>query len=363
MAKETIGTTRVQRVPVAFVLAQVSAASGLAQELRFRPEAGDETTRRFELEISLRSDSSVLPGRSLGFESSIVVSDRTGAVREGLPHRLERTYERLEASYSLDNGESSSRERWSDSWGTTSDLAGETVLFEWNDEDRHYEATLQPPRRDSAELLQGLEMDMDFPWLLPEEPVEPGARWGVDCASFVELLFPGGDLKLRPGARDPDVEHWSSIHVAWIPNLPTDPMHWTEAFEGHAEAAYEGRRKERGLDTAIIRISFVLHSERDVLDWIRTRSETFWEVCPYEQAELDWKLEGELLALWDLESGRLHSLEGRAAATVCYRLSYSYLWETPEVERIRGSLDEHWSGVLKFHAAAETQSGAPAGER
>ncbi len=188
----------------------------------------------------------------------------------------------------------------------SSELTGKTVVFREGEEG--FEASFPEDRGGDEELLEGLAARLDLALLLPEEEVEEGDTWYVDLEVFEILQDPGGDLHLEAdeGAGGP-----GGLGMMVVENEErAEP-------EGELLAEYLGQREEDGRELAAIQLTVDLATFQDLTDLMAEMSEGELPddappeaIMPeIESAEMERTYEGEGLVLWDLEAGRLHSLD------------------------------------------------------
>src|SRR5262245_64226621 len=201
-------------------LALASFASG-PDEVHYEPEKGLKVTRTCETssEFELEWDSVTVDGEeqldpakksscSLSIEEKFVVSDELVAVGSGRPEKLARTFDELQQqqTYSETRFDGEVIERTQKS---TCDLEGKRVAFTWNADDERFDVQAAADQKLDAELLDGLDEDMDLRAFLPDKPVAKGDSWDVEPAAFHAVLWPGGRLPFHDADEDePDeIEH------------------------------------------------------------------------------------------------------------------------------------------------------------
>lgn len=280
---------------------------------RFTGELLREVTTSYDLE--LESISAVMNGQDVpaeflpdleieaGFETRFKVRDE--ALQAGSMLGVKRTYEVVEGSglsYVAMNGEMTEDEEAT----VTCPLIGKAVLFQRENEDE--ELTAEPADPAAAlELPEDLAFDLDLVELLPSGKVEPGDRWDRDVAPLEALRNAGGaglwewsqDLDADgEWPEEPEVE--GSLEITfdgWLPN-----------GEGRlARLELEGQMTSRrvrpnDLEDIPVTTGPGTESRTDIHDWT-----------------------GELI--WNVEQGRMHSLEAVAELT-----STSILETTEESE-------------------------------
>ena len=52
--------------------------------------------------------------------------------------------------------------------------------------------------KEKAELLKGLNEDMDLRALLPKDEVKVGDEWDIEVSGLASVIAPGGERKIKP---------------------------------------------------------------------------------------------------------------------------------------------------------------------
>ena len=277
------------------LLAASSVAGALAGDFTFHAEAGSRVVRTFdfELEMELESMTMTVGGNpvpadhtegvemTMGERTHLLVTDEYGAAEDGRPATLRRTFDEL-------SGESSN-------WSTgpqgesetnaekSSELEGSTVVFTWDAEAEAYEVEFEDSG--DADLLAGLEEDLDLRGFLPDGDVEEGDTWETDLEPFRRVFEPGGDLGLRAEGN---------------PRSGVDDL-ILENLEGSVQITYLGTRDDEGVEVAVLQLEISAATTAEA----SLESEGGGEVEQF--VTMEFELEGELA--WALEPGRLHGLE------------------------------------------------------
>lgn len=268
-----------------------SAAGGLS----FHAEEGTRVVRTldFELEMEMESMSMTVGGNEVpsdhtdGAEMTmresthLVVIDEYGPLEEGRPATLRRTYEELGGETgSTSSGPGGDAESSSDK---SSDLEGATVLFTWDADEEEYSAEFE--EGGDADLLDGLEEDLDLRGFLPAGEVAEGDTWQTDLEPFRRVFEPGGDLSLvsEDAAR-----------------AEVDAL-LTENLEGEVRITYIGTRDEDGVEVAVLQLEIEAETEA------QTSAAGPGDGEIEQLVTMEFELEGELT--WALEAGHLHAFE------------------------------------------------------
>ena len=261
--------------------------------VRFRPEPGSELRKVFEIrtememtELSVSMNGEPVPpealsGASMAVEETVEVTftDRYVEVADGRPLKLERSFESLAQHSVLETtlpGQEPKDEH------SSSDLEGQTVVFEWDADEEQFSAEPDEDSDVSAELLGRLEEDTDMRAFLPEGEVDVDDGWDLDALAVSMALDPGGDLGLDAdgGADERELDDMLKANT-----------------EGDVRATFTGTREEEGTRVAVIRFKGELTSAAEITT--QAGSEQSFEVS----------MEVEGVLLWDLDRGHAHSLE------------------------------------------------------
>ena len=284
------------------------ATSG--DEVVLRQRAGDEITRHFTFTsaMSLQEAQVLVDGEEMSGadgveqeiteEVEIILRDVIQEVEGDHATKFARTYEKLSGHTSYRTNDPMGAEQEQDS-PMESELEEHTVVFAGADDE--FVASFPPGEAADEKLLEGLVGRVDLAGFLPEGPVDEGDEWNVDPAVIAGLSTPGGDLHLRAldGAGGGD-------------DRPSDEE---TAPEGEVVAKYLGMREEDGLRLAAIAITVDISLTLDLTDSMVVMEESPDDlpegtVIPgIELMTKETLRSGKGLVLWNVEKGRLHSLE------------------------------------------------------
>jgi hypothetical protein len=266
-------------------------------EVAFVPKAGMVLRKTFERTSQSTGESLSEHGDSEQSGSSsktLVVLDTTVAVEDGRVTKLQREFVTIgaeSASEFTHEGGGDSHEAEADS-----DLEGETVTFEWDDDEQAYDVSSEDADDD---LLEHLTYDLDLGLFLPDGTVEEEDEWEIDLDLFKTAVAPWKHLKLE-WERDGEIVHLeASEDEADTQNERSE--------EGELTATYKGTREVDGVTLAMI----ALEGELEIL----TSMHSTHDLQHGGSSELDMEsttiqtIEGEVL--WNLAGGHLHSLELR----------------------------------------------------
>ncbi len=177
--------------------------------LSFHPEAGSSVDKELSLtgamyidDILLNVDGEEMPAEMLGemtdmafeVEMSEEVTDQYVKSGDGRALVLLRTFNDMAISMTA-GGESQEPE--------ASEIIGSTVKFTWNEEEEEYEIAYEEGSGDEEDL-GGLDVDMDFTYLLPEGEVKEGATWEVVGMDAARIFLPGGTMTAPVDGIDED---------------------------------------------------------------------------------------------------------------------------------------------------------------
>jgi hypothetical protein len=325
-------------------LALASFASG-PDEVRYAPEKGLKVTRTCETsgEFELGPESVTIDGEerldpakkssgSLSIEEKFVVSDELVAVGSGRPEKLARTFDELHqqqtASETRPDGEVMEQTQ-----KLTCDLEGKRVVFTWNADDERFDVQAAADQKLDAELLDGLDEDMDLRAFLPDKPVAKGDSWDVEPAAFHAVLWPGGRLPFHDAAKDEPDEIEHELNAALYASL-----------DGDAKVTYAGQREEDGVKVFVLHVKADLSRTGESVPSSEYTSEHGGAPGVKVKVEFTTQAEGDLL--WSVEHAHLISLtlEGQAAVTE----GVSYERGGQSVEMVR-----KFSGTTRYSFAVE----------
>ncbi|NOT31214.1 MAG: hypothetical protein HOP15_12270 [Planctomycetes bacterium] len=324
-------------------LALASFASG-PDEVRYAPEKGLKVTRtcetsgEFELEsesVTVDGEERPVPGNpsgSLSIEEKTVVSDELVAVGSGRPEKLARTFDELHKQQTI-SGTGPDGEVMEQTQKLTCDLEGKRVVFTSNADDKRFDVQAAADQKLDAELLDGLDEDMDLRAFLPDKPVAKGDSWDVEPAAFHAVLWPGGRLPFHDADKhEPDaIEH--ELNAALYASL-----------DGDAKVTYAGQREEDGVKVFVLHVKADLSRTGESVPSSEYTSEHGGTPGTKVKLEFTTQAEGDLL--WSVEHAHLISLTLEGKATVTQGVSYP----------VRGQLVEQvkkFSGTTRYSFAVE----------
>lgn len=340
------------------------AWSPIADNLRFAPEVGSAASKTFTSNMTLELDDlSVLvdgenvlemfgvPEFSMTAESSIAVVDEYAGIGTGRPTKLSRLYEALSTKSTVDVSMAGEGESQSDETG--SELAGKRVVFSWDEGAGVYNVAWAPDHSGEAELLDGLEEDMDLRGLLPAGEVAEGDTWEIPTDALKAMWMPGGDLAWEMDA-EVDAEMEGAMREA-MTSLFGDAF--GDNLTGTRTATFKGTRDVDGTKVGVIAVELDLEINLDLAEMIQKLLRENGEMP--EEVDLQMSvasmaaaitMEGELL--WNMSQGLVHAmtLEGDFTASVEVEASVEAMGESTDF-----SASAEISGTQSMKVAAEKQ--------
>jgi len=245
------------------------------------------------------ADATSTIGISIEDSGRVEVTDEYGGMVAGRPAKLRRTFDRIESHedqqtrFATGPGHPDSRKDRRKVG--TSGLEGRSILFTLDRGAGTYAATFAGEGAEES-LLDGLNEDMDFRFLLPAGRVAIGEAWAIDPKLCGAIFAPGGDLKLEEKGTDED-PGWS-IGREIRRNL-----------EGKAKAIWKGVREENGRQVGILGVDLDLRSAGE--------SAAKDPKAGTIRFKLSLELVGDLV--WDLEAGHFRTF--RAGGKVRYDIA------------------------------------------
>lgn len=264
-------------------------------------------------------------------QSRLVFTDTYLKLEGGQLRRLERSFDELTSSTSISFGSQFGSE--SQDIDVESELDGRTVLFRWDPEQSRFQAALETPEATSSakdeRWLKALECETDLRFLLPKGEVEVGATWELPLIDFKELLLPSGDLAWRPSgmpASELDMEAFGKLGEG-LKRRGEELL--LEALKGQAKCTYLGTEIQEGKSLARIAIELAFDIDIDLIPIVEEFMGSVMDFLPmdlelefaFDALNLEFGLEAEGLALWDLGAGHLSQIEMHSDADILIELS------------------------------------------
>ena len=345
---------------ISILLATLSLAAALpqgaeAETLRFAVEPGvvlhRDLTVRHEIQLDgvvyTRGDASPSRQDVPGWMSTFLkvsADDTIGEVQGGRPTRLRRRWGPCGGEGTLTLNPVQGRPKYEDRAVLSSPLRDRRADFTWIADEGDWSRLWV---RDDAEefWLADMRGDMDGLGLLPAAAVAPGAEWEVSLETLRSLMAPGGNHLITPRTtnifgRTVEVGIGGDYAEVLGPDLT-----------GVVRARYDGLREVDGERVAVIALEVVgLRSiaDRTSLWRLSAPPEEKNEVAHLVSALVEYGLDAQGEALWNLERGHLHSL--KLAGDEVYMLSVTKHggpvvspYETIQQSSFRGKVDLTYS--------------------
>ena len=318
----TLSTVRALLPALGVGFAFTLGGPGEGVKLAFAPAPGSSLTKTFSVggeyeldELSLivngQDLADMLPAIEVSLEQTtrIEVTDAYEAVEDGRPTVLLRTFDALSATMLM---EMSPAEVDVPNMESASPLEGKTIAFKWNAEKNEYERSFHEDEGE-AELLEGLEEDMDLRVFLPPGEVKEGGSWTVELDELESIVMPGGDLRMRPEGVEMDEEAMKMFeHI--FDNFGEE---FGELLEGQCKCTFKGTQEEDGARLAEIAIEAEVAASVDLSEYLDKAIRAVIEQqgagdavkFSLDTADLNLDFEGSGTLLWDLGAGRVHSFQ------------------------------------------------------
>lgn len=313
----------------ALLLAAIVAPLALvlpADKVAFHPEKGSSVSKTFETKQTLELDDMTvkvngteqpMPGEmqmTMEMAYTVGVTDEYGEIADGRPTTLKRTFDDISSTGNVNVDLSAfGQENQDKAIEAKSVLEGKTVVFTWDAEKKEYTKAFADKSGD-AELLAGLDEDMDFRGMLPDKEVSKGDTWDIDVKLLKSVLLPGGDLKLKPEDGEEDVD------MMGMGDMDFSQM-FSDLLDGTAKGEYQGTRDVEGTSCGVIHLTVKISGSRDMSDMVGKALEKAPEGAPkpdIDHVDVEFGLDGEGELLWDLRAGyaRGFTLDGTLEITM-----------------------------------------------
>lgn len=286
-------------------------APGQALEHRAIPETTIERTFRYDRETALDHMSFSVNGEEeedMGDPMELiqtatyelVLRDTVLEVTDGQATLVERTYGSLAGTNSFEMSDPMGYSESSQA-DESSELEGLGVLFRSDGED--IQAEFAEGSTGDEEWLEDLRMDLEFASALPDRAVEEGDEWEIPL-EFLDLLeAPAGDVQLAADAEEFGMGE------------PGADSEAEEQLEGYIRGTFAGLRELDGRQLALIELELAVSRTTEITDFVDFEIEeevpedeevVFPEI---ESLEQEFTTTGEGEILWDVEAGRMVSLQ------------------------------------------------------
>lgn len=326
-----------------FTAAGASIEPSEAVELRYAPAAGTQIRRTYESTASFDLDAfgMLMDGEEPPFDipkptltvvatEKIVVLDTIEGVEDGRPKSVSREYEELlwTTTFTSEEGEESEEE--------ICDLVGETVEFEWDEDEESFVVSADEDTEVDAGQFELLKEDMDLRAFLPEDEVEVDDTWELSTPAYLALVWPGGVM--QPHAEGEEIDQLQ-LQMA---------LELIDGVDFEGSATLTELREEDDQVIAVISYELEVTSSGEI------------EVEPDEDSEggavilqrgLERTLKGEIL--WDIEAGHALSLEGQADSEMISTTTETVL--DPEGGEHELERSQEFSGSVTYEVTFEVQ--------
>ncbi len=307
-------------------------------KLTFAPDAGSSLTKSFtnSMEFALDDMSMLMDGEEnpmmpqieldMAMEASITVTDTYDSVSSGRPGRLTRSFDEIatEMDLAMVVDAMGQVQEENPTGSATSDLEGETVVFTWDDDEDDYIVSYPEDEEGDEDLLENLMEDMDLRAILPADEVSEGDSWDIPLITMIDILAPGGDLKLDIEMDGQDVGEGAP------PELMMDfRAMLSEMLDGDATATFKGITEVDGVSLAEIEIEIEIEAAKDMSEMIE---ELVGEQMPegleldLDHVNLEFAYEASGSCMWNVAGGHAQSmsLEGEAAMAMDMEMAMDF---------------------------------------
>jgi len=282
-----------------------------ADKVAFQPEANATAQKELTFEttfyvddLSMVVDGNELPAEMMGgamdegllINATIAVTDEYVSSKGGRFLELLRTYDEL----MLEAGSESEAEVQDE----FSDLEDSTVSFKWDEDSEEYVKEFADGDGEE-DLLENLDVDMDFLALLPDDEVSEGDSWEASGEQLGTIFFPGG-MPANPSTDEDEEEMAELFQEEFETQLE-------EAFsEFKIDCTYAGKSESGGVTVGVIDFEFEGESSLDLSDLLQ-------EVIDMQAgdqgieadvtASISLEFEGKGSLHWNMEAGHVHAFE------------------------------------------------------
>jgi len=296
--------------------ASLLLAPQFVEDLRRGASEGEERTRTIEasremsvVDMIISMNGEELPPEMLGdVESTSIDSfsatlhDVFSAADGGRATRFVRTYRGLSGNSAMEGGMMEMMGESDLDRSLSSELEGEEVIFTWDAEAEEYTAAFPEESTADEELLEDLVGDLEMAEFLPRAAVSVGDEWDIDLEHFELIVEPGGEFHLTPEGEEVQFDEMEE-----------------QIEEADVEPTYEGSLIGKLLSVeeriATIEITAEIEMLLDlsgVIDPMTQEMEGMELLITPVELVVERTAEGTGTLLWDLEKGRMISLEFEA---------------------------------------------------
>lgn len=278
---------------------------------------GEERTRTIEVERLMETVDFVfvmngeeIPADEFGdmdstYEDSLSVTlhDVIAGAQDGRATRFTRTYRALSGSSMMESSMMGDESLESD---LGSELEGEDVVFAWDAEEEDYVASFPEDSDADEALLELLVGDLELAELLPEGDVAVGDEWRIDLELIELIQGLGSDVSLVPEGDDFEFEEFDDFEE---PDMDDIEPEYDGTFTGTL-ASVEERVATIELEFEID-VTVDMSAALEPMEMEDEYGDVGFVITPTESI-VESSVEGTGTLTWDLEKGRLISLEFNA---------------------------------------------------
>lgn len=285
-------------------------------EIRFAPAAALTVTKTFRTTTDLTSenisfaidgDLSALPPMqtSARIEQQVTVTDTYGETKADTLTSLVRTFGETQRQFSMDVevGPQASEP----SGSGVSPLSRSTVVFTRDADSEAFTSEFQGDEHREAELLAGLQEDMDLRGLLPGKTLELGESYGIAPNAFADVLHAGGDLSFAM-----EIEGYPGAG-GLEPSMMTDyRSFFGDVEDGKASGKLVDVADVQGERIATIELRLEFTGQADIAAAYGeelNKGRTEENRSDVQQLDLRLKCMGTGQLKWNLDKGVFHALE------------------------------------------------------
>ncbi|MEM6674322.1 MAG: hypothetical protein AAF726_15865 [Planctomycetota bacterium] len=298
-----------------------------ADKIAFAPSEGTVVIKKFvattvmemdDMSMTMNGESNpAMPEIEMAMEmvNNITVTDEYGPITDGQPAKLTRTYDAIDAELEMDvtMNMMGNEDTQSPSGAGSSELEGSTVTFTWDGDAGEYEVAYAEGEEGDSDLLDGLVEDMDLRSLLPEDELSEGESYDIELAKLVDVLAPGGDLKL-----DMEVDGESAAMGPDAQMMQDYRRFFEDLLEGEATGTYTGTRDVGGAKVAVIELDIDIDASADMSDMAAEMmgGQDIPAEMSIDRMDVNMTYAGKGEMLWNLSAGHVHSLDMKADITI-----------------------------------------------
>lgn len=266
------------------------------------------------------------PEMTIDFARSFSLEDTYARVKDGTLVERKREFGDSEGSLSMSidlMGQTEAHEA-----SMTSPLNGATIICTLDEESGEHAFAFESDGDD--DLLTSLLADAEFAMLPPGKEVEKGDSWIVDLSERPSFFSPAGHLPWKTSFESTSFGLLLPYHV-----LATSLINHSDAareIEGELEVTWSETKGSDGERLAVLDITLEAVLDADLSEELARlcRAAGIPEAGMIETVNMT--VEGEGIALWDIDAGHLHSFEMELESEVELVLEWTEGSEDIQVE-------------------------------